>query len=195
MRRLSRINLIVNCVDSMRTVCPSTIRILSFLYKAQNRKGSPRWGGPTRILGIDETCATVHEQSQTFKVARHCVRKRMEEADASDEERQKSLHRGDHCMDQPPAGSGMAPALDEGMDNAQEMAAKETAMESGGRSTDGAREPSMASPRLIPAPDSPQHAARTPPDQVPGDTGNTSTSFDRKCAPSQAPVCENANND
>ena len=98
-------------------------------------------------------------------------------------------------MGQPPANSGVVSTLNGGVEDTPELVAKKTTMESEGRSTDGSRETSMASPRLIPAPDSPQHAARTPPDQVLGDTGYTSTSSDRYCAPPQAPVCENARND
>ena len=45
-------------------------------HKAQNRKSSPRWRGPARVLGIDETGATVSFQDQNFKVDRCCVRKR-----------------------------------------------------------------------------------------------------------------------
>ena len=92
------------------------------------------------------------------------MRKRLKATDVTDEEWQNSLRRGDLWMGQRPVGSGMAPALDEGMNKTQEMAAKEKTMKSG----DGGQGKN---------------------------NGNTSTSFDRNCAPSQAPVCENANYD
>ena len=40
-------------------------------YKAQSRKGPPRWRGPAKILEIDETGVTAPFQSQTFNVARY----------------------------------------------------------------------------------------------------------------------------
>ena len=48
-------------------------------YEAIHRKSTPRWRGPAKTLDIDEPGATVEFQSQTFKVARHCVRKKDEE--------------------------------------------------------------------------------------------------------------------
>ena len=43
-------------------------------YKASNSKGSPRRRGPAKILDVDDAGVTVKFQSQTFTVARHCVR-------------------------------------------------------------------------------------------------------------------------
>ena len=40
-------------------------------YKQIGRNGAPEWGGPTVILGVKETGATVAFQNQTFKVARY----------------------------------------------------------------------------------------------------------------------------
>ena len=42
--------------------------------------------GPAKILDIDETGVTANFQSQTFKVARYCVRKEEGEKDLDDEE-------------------------------------------------------------------------------------------------------------
>ena len=79
----------------------------------QNRKSSPRWGGPLRNSDIDEAGVTVAFQSQTFKVARFCVRKRLEEKDVSDEERRNLVHRGDPGESQQLTGAPVAPTVDE----------------------------------------------------------------------------------
>ena len=44
-------------------------------------KSNPRRRGPAAILDIDESVATLKFQSQTFKVARYCVRRKVEEKD------------------------------------------------------------------------------------------------------------------
>ena len=92
-------------------------------------------------------------------------------------------------------GSGMAPVLSDKKDKNQEMAEGEKPTGCGGRSTVETDEPSMASPRLIPVLDSPLHSARPFPGPVLGDTGRTSESFDRKCAPSRAPRCASTDYD
>ena len=56
----------------------------AIFFEATNRKIKPRWRGPERILDIDETGATVKFQSQTSKVARFCVRKKVEEKDVEE---------------------------------------------------------------------------------------------------------------
>ena len=53
-------------------------------YKTTTRKSAPRRRGPAKILDIDETGVTVKFQSQSFKVARYCVRKKLEEKDVLD---------------------------------------------------------------------------------------------------------------
>ena len=50
-------------------------------YKAVNREGTPRWGGPAKILDIGEAGGTVKFQAQTFKAARYCVSTEAEEKD------------------------------------------------------------------------------------------------------------------
>ena len=50
-------------------------------YEAANRNGAPGWRGPAKISDIDETRVTVEFQSRTFKVARNCVRKKVEPQD------------------------------------------------------------------------------------------------------------------
>ena len=45
------------------------------------KKSNPRWRGPAKILDIDESGVALTFQSQTFKVARYCVRRKVEEKD------------------------------------------------------------------------------------------------------------------
>ena len=53
-------------------------------YKAVNRKSTPRWRGPAKILDINETGVTSKFQSRTFKDARYCVGKKEETTDAEE---------------------------------------------------------------------------------------------------------------
>ena len=39
----------------------------------------PKWRRPARVLDVDDTGDTARYQSQTFKVARNCVRRRVDE--------------------------------------------------------------------------------------------------------------------
>jgi len=55
-------------------------------YKAQNRKSSPRRRGPAKVLELDETGAAVYFQSQIFKVAHYCIRRRVKESEVVDKE-------------------------------------------------------------------------------------------------------------
>ena len=50
-------------------------------YKAPQKKSNPRWRGPAAILDIDESGVVLKFQSQTFKVARYCVRRKVAEKD------------------------------------------------------------------------------------------------------------------
>ena len=55
-------------------------------YKAPPQKSAPRWRGPANVLQLDVCGATLSFQGQAFKVARHCVRKKVRasaEPDAS----------------------------------------------------------------------------------------------------------------
>ena len=69
LRRLLAHNTSFNCADVK-------VGDAVLLHKAPNRDGAPRRRGPSEILDIDETGATVKFQSQTYKVARKCVRKK-----------------------------------------------------------------------------------------------------------------------
>ena len=57
-------------------------------YTVRSRKRSSSWREPAKIPTIDETGAAKTFQSQTFKVAPYCVRKRLDGEDAHEEERQ-----------------------------------------------------------------------------------------------------------
>ena len=52
-------------------------------YRAVNRK-SARWRGPALIPDIEETAVTAKFQSKTFKVARRCVRRRLDPKDVGE---------------------------------------------------------------------------------------------------------------
>ena len=92
-------------------------------------------------------------------------------------------------------GTGLAPTLPEDLTVDQEMVDGEKPTESGGMSSEAPTNPSMASPRLIPVPNSPTNSGQPDPPPTLEDTGNTSASFGRKCAPLQAPERESANYD
>ena len=49
----------------------------ALFYKASNRKSLPKWRGSACILDIGAIGVTARHHSQTFKVARYCVRKRV----------------------------------------------------------------------------------------------------------------------
>ena len=49
--------------------------------KAQNRKSLSRRRGPAKALEIDESGVAVSFQSQNFRVARYCVRRRIKDSD------------------------------------------------------------------------------------------------------------------
>ena len=65
----------------------------------------------------------------------------------------------------------------------------------GGESSETSAEPALASPRLFPIPESPTcpESPAFPPAME--DSGQTSNSFDQRCAPSHAPECVNGNYD
>ena len=64
-----------------------------------------------------------------------------------------------------------------------------------GESTEVTAEPSTGSPRLIPVPVSPTDSGRPDPPLTLEDSGNSSASSDRKCAPSQVPEYESVSYD
>ena len=74
LRRLLARNKTLDCVDIK--VGGSVL-----FYEAPQKKSNPRWRGPAAILDIDESGVVLKFQSQTFKVARYCVRHKLEEED------------------------------------------------------------------------------------------------------------------
>ena len=143
--------------------CPNVAAGDSALfYKAQSRKSSPRWRGHAKILDIFDTGVTVSLQSQTFKVARYCVRKRQKETDATDKKWRNSLHRGCPWVGLLTSSIGLAPPLSDGLNDDIEMADGDKPTNSGNQATAEPDEPVVASPRLILAPDSPPRSARDP---------------------------------
>ena len=74
LRRLLAHNKTFDCVDNK--VGDSVL-----FYNASQKKGNPRRRGPATVPDIDESGAVLKFQSQTFKVARYCVRRKLEEKD------------------------------------------------------------------------------------------------------------------
>ena len=67
-----------------------------FSHKAPSRKSQPKWRGPAWILDTDETGVAARYRSQTFKVARNCLRRRQGEEEVGDKEGPSGLGaRGD----------------------------------------------------------------------------------------------------
>ena len=79
MGRLLAYNEAFNCTDVK-------IGDTALFYESTNKKSAPRRRGPAKILNIDDAGATVKFQLRTFKVARYCLRRQVEERDAEDEE-------------------------------------------------------------------------------------------------------------
>ena len=52
--------------------------------KAKKRKSAPRRRGPAKIPDVGDAGATTNFQGQTFKVARYCVRGKVEVQDAGE---------------------------------------------------------------------------------------------------------------
>ena len=77
LRRLLARNKTFNCADIKvgDSVLFSDIKVGDSILKFTIRKSQPRRRGPAFILDIDETGAMVKHQTQSFKVARYCVRK------------------------------------------------------------------------------------------------------------------------
>ena len=74
LRRLLAYNETFDCVDIK-------VGDTVLFYKAPHKKSNPRWRGPAAILDIDESGVTLEFQPQFFKVARYCVRRKLEEKD------------------------------------------------------------------------------------------------------------------
>ena len=79
LRRILAHNQTFNCTEV-------AVGDMVLFYKTPNRKSSPRRRGPAKVSEIDETGVTVYFQSQTFKVARFCVRRRVKESEVADQD-------------------------------------------------------------------------------------------------------------
>ena len=110
-----------------------------------------------------------------------------------DAEWQNSLRRGVSWMGQEIDGPVAAQASTEVENKPSDLVGAGRGTGGGGISTDLTRGPSVASPRLIPAPHSPPVSKQLPPKLLVGEKGPLSSSFDRKCASSQAPVTDATN--
>ena len=88
---------------------------------------------------------------------------------------------------------GLAPVLQGEVTKGCELGDGELPTESGGKSSDISAEPALASPRLIPIPESPTNSGSPAFHPAMEDTGQTSDSFDQQCAPSPAPECASGN--
>ena len=72
LRRLLACNKIFVCVDV-------EVGDVALFYQAPHEKSNARRRGPAAILDFGEFGATLKFQSQTLKVARYCVRRKVEE--------------------------------------------------------------------------------------------------------------------
>ena len=162
-------------------------------YKTPNRKSSPRRRGPAKVLEIDETGVAVYFQSQTFKVARFCVRRRAKESEVVDQDGRVPRSTAD------PWAGNWHTEKDGVRANVEEDAPMEPESAGAGENVAPAQPPAtenpMASPRLIPAPESPRHVEDLELSPLQNDVNDPSASFDKKCAPSQAPIMEGSQYD
>ena len=88
LRRKLAHNQTFNCTEA-------AVGDIVLFYKTPNRRSSPRWRGPAKVLEIGEAGVTVHFQSQTFKVARCCVRRRVKESAVVDQDGRVPRSTGD----------------------------------------------------------------------------------------------------
>ena len=90
---------------------------------------------------------------------------------------------------------GLTPFLNGEVTKDCELGAREMTTESGGQSSDTSAEPALASPRLIPIPESPKNSEDPSFPPALEDSGQPSNSFDKQRAPSQALECVRGNYD
>ena len=90
---------------------------------------------------------------------------------------------------------GLSPSLQAALPKGCELKPGELPTMNGGKATDASDEHAMASPRMIPIPESPSRSGEPKFSSVVNDTGNTSPSFDKQRAPSQAPERVSGNYD
>ena len=134
-------------------------------------------------------------ESQTFEVARYCVRRRSKDSALQGGDRPALTMLQDRRLGRAGGGMGLTPFLGGEVTKDGELVTREPTTESGGHSPDASAEPALASPRLIPNPESPENSEG--PSFLPEleDLGQPSNSFDKQCAPSQAPTMEGSQYD
>ena len=93
--KLRRILLFNNSFDS------ADVRVgdVVLFYKAPSRKSSPRWRGPATVLLLGDSGATLSFHGQTFKVARHCIRRKVRTSAEPEASREDAF--GDLCRSAP----------------------------------------------------------------------------------------------
>ena len=157
-------------------------------HKTPHRKRSPRWRGPAKVLEIDETGVTVSFQSQTFKLARFRVRRRVKESEVVDQDGRVP------CSTAEPWIGTWRTDKDGVQVNGDVDAPEELGSDGAGANVAPAqpqtRDDSMASPCLIPVPDSTTHGEDLELPPLENDVNDPSASFAKQCAPSQAPTME-----
>ena len=149
--------------------------------------------GPAQVLEIDETGVTAHFQSQTFKVARFCVRRRVKESEVVDQDGRVPRSTAD------PWTGNWNTERDGVRASAEEDAPMELDPVGDGDSLERVQpqvtQNSTASPRRIPVPESPRNGEGPETPLPPTNMDDPSASFYNKCAPSQAPIMEGSQYD
>ena len=148
-------------------------------YKAQSKKSALRRRGPALISDIDETGATVKFQSQTFKVARFCARKRREEKDVEGDELdpvRARFHQGGYAFDVQLGKLYAGKDMEVDREDGNSTLSTGTPMSGSGRR-----------PEMAPAPDPPNLSAQLlAPQNSTLRSQPFESAFGRTCAPFQA---------
>ena len=71
-----------------------------FIYEAPPQRSAPRRRGPAKVLLLGESGAALSSQGQTFKVARHCVQRKVRGSVEHEASREDAP--GDLCRSPPP---------------------------------------------------------------------------------------------
>ena len=134
LRRLLERNKTFNCAEI-------DVGDMVLFYKAQNKKSLPRRRGPAKVIEMDESGVTASFQSQPFKVARNCVRRRLKDSDLQEGDKPALTMLHDRGLGSVGGDMGLTPFLDGDMTKDGQLEAGEMTTESGGRSSDISAEP------------------------------------------------------
>ena len=152
-------------------------------YKSVEKGRAPRRRGPAKILDIDGTEVTAKFQSQTFKVARYCVRAKVEGADADDEE-SDPLHVRMGAVGSVPSGQHAQRDMGDVM-HVGDVQGNWTSTTGSPKSED------RYHPVGSPAPECPASSERLPsPPRPPASHPEWESSLEKMCEPCQAPVVD-----